>query len=101
MKLLNLAHLNGQECKEINDSLLSTIDSCLQGFQSANNAIKDLKAINTSLSTLSIHQGGVIDTLQVVIKDQKKIIKRLKTRNVFSRIGEGILGTIIIWLIIK
>lgn len=101
MKLLNLAHLNWQECTEINDSLLVIVDSCAIGFHAADSAIQDLKSINSSLTILNTHQVATIDTLQGVINDQKKIIHKLKTRktlgDIFSAGLIGIIGYLVIF----
>lgn len=101
MKLLNLAHLSWLECSEINDSLIVIVDSCAIGFHTADSAIQDLKSINSSLTTLNNHQVSTIDTLQRVINDQKKLIRKLKTKKTLADIGTGVLGAIIIWLVLK
>ena len=101
MQMLLDAHISWEACTQENDSLLLILDSCTIGFHVADSAIYTLQDINTNDTVLIKHQQSAIDTLQSVINDQKRTIKQLKVHRVLSRIGEGILGIVIVWLLLR
>jgi hypothetical protein len=101
MQMLLDAHVSWEACTQENDSLLLILDSCTTGFHVADSAILTLQDINTNDIVLIGHQQSVIDTLQSVINDQKRTIRQLKVHRTLSRIGEGVLAGIIVWLLLR
>lgn len=101
VRMLNIAHETWLGCTDENDSLLTTLDSCTAAFGAYNDAISSLR-YQVQLQQMANQQKlQVIDTLQGVITNQKKTIKQLKVHRTLSTIGEGVLGAIIIWILLR
>ena len=101
MQMLLDAHISWDACTQENDSLLLILDSCTTGFHVADSAIHTLQYINTNDTILIKHQQSAIDTMESVINDQKRTIKQLKVHRTLSRVGEGILAGVIVWLLLR
>ena len=101
LMMINIAHQSWLDCQQENDSLLVTIDSCATGLHIADSATQSLKNIIASHLLLEQHQVDVIDTLGVVIKDQKKVIHNLRVHKSIAQTLNVILVGVIVWLVIK
>ena len=101
LERINIAHEVWQGSIQQSDSLLTILDSCHIGFLAADSAIHFLQSVSTSDRVLIAHQKSTIDTLVSVISTQKKMIQHLKVHRTLSTIGEGILGAIALWLLLR
>jgi hypothetical protein len=101
MEQINIAHQTWLGTAQENDSLLQVVDSCTQGFHDADSIISIQHSIIQADGTYITQQTSVIDTLQHVIADQRKTIRHLKVHRTLSTIGEGVLGIIVAWLLLR
>ena len=101
MEQINAAHQSWIGAQQENDSLQAIIDTCTTGFHYADSVISIQRSIILADNTYITQQTSVVDTLRSVIKDQKKLIKRLKVHRTLSTIGEGILGVVVVWLLLR
>lgn len=91
MKKMNNLHFHYQECKETNQLLISTIDSCKVTF-----AIYDTMVLNLK-DQIQIYQQGAAESKtimkEMVALDEKKSkkIKRLTAQNKLLKTGGVIL----------
>lgn len=101
MEQINIAHQTWIGTAQENDSLSLIIDSCVQGFHDADSIISIQHSIIRADGIYITQQTSVIDTLKSVINDQKKLIRHLKVHRTLSTIGEGILGVVVVWLLLR
>lgn len=91
MKKMNNLHFHYQECKETNQLLISTIDSCKVTF-----AIYDTMVLNLK-DQIVIYQQGAAESKtimkEMVALDEKKNkqIKKLTTQNKLLKLGTAII----------
>jgi len=98
--MLNRAHETWLACAQGNDSLLTAIDSCAASYILFDSATQALRNEIASLYFLSSHQVAVIDTLQGVIKDQKRYIQQLRVHRGLMGVLDGVLVAVIGYLLI-
>jgi hypothetical protein len=97
---LNIAHEVWQGSIQQIAVLASTVDSCHTGFLAADSAIHSLQDISYRDLTYIHQQSAVIDTLQQVIKDQKRVIRKLRIQKGLMGALEGVLTGVIAYLLI-
>jgi len=101
MQMLNIAHLSWQECTDINDSLLVTIDSCKSAFTSYDDAIRAKDSI-IALQRVSIHdRDTLIITYKQDIVAKNKTIRKLRVYKGLMGILAIVEGIIIGWLLLR
>ena len=101
LKMLNIAHDTWLECADENDSLMTVLDSCNSAFNSYNDAITSLRYQVHLEQEANLQKLQMIDTLKVIIADQKKAINHLKFHRTLSTVGEAVLGIVIVWLLLR
>lgn len=87
MEMLNSAHLSWNECTEINDSLLITIDSCRSAFELYDATVSLLRQENSLFRSSIEERDTLIAHQDMLIKRQHKQINKLK-------LHKGLLGTL-------
>jgi hypothetical protein len=100
-QMLNIAHQTWIGTVQENDSLLTVLDSCHIGFLSADSAIHSLQSIIQADNIYIAKQATVVDTLLVVIKEQKKTIRKLQTKKALSELFSGALVVVIGYLLLR
>jgi len=101
MEKINVIHQSLISTVYENDSLISAVDTCAAGFHYADSIISIQHSIIHADGIYITQQSSVIDTLQHVIADQRKTIKHLKVHRTLSTIGEGVLGIVVVWLLLR
>ena len=97
---LNHLHIRIQGYRQQNDSLLRVVDSCVQGFHDADSIIYIQHSMLLSDQQFILHQADTIDTLTSVIKDQKRVIHKLRVHKGLMGVLDGVLVGIISYLLI-
>jgi len=97
---LNIAHEVWQGSIQQNALLLNAVDSCHTGFLAADSAIYSLQSTIVIDNILIQHQSDIIDTLTSVIKDQKRVIHRLRIRKSLSQVVGTVLAVAVGYLLI-
>ena len=100
MQMLNIAHVTWESCTEENDSLRSIVDTCIEGFHAADSIISIQHSMILADEKLMHQQEAVVDTLTSAIKDQKKVIKKLRIQKGLMGVFDGILVGLIAYLLI-
>lgn len=100
MKIVNKVHISLQECREINDSLFSTIDSCKVLSYLHDSTTHNLQQQLFIKSQAIQERDSIID--RAIIRDKRQIqdIKRLERYNRVIGIFSGSLIILVGYLLI-
>lgn len=100
MTLLNIAHTTWQQCTEVTDSLLVTIDSCSVAFKAFQDQVHN-QQLQISIRDSSIAQRSrLISSQGALIASQKHLIKKLRVHKTLLAGTSVILAVVIIVIIL-